>query len=181
MSKQFAISKTVEYWTFESNLTFTKKSLQVEDDVRKEKFRSFSQAEQDIMVYKIFEDKFGGFYVDLAANKFDHLSNTYGLDIFNGWKGICIEPNPYLRKDLLKYRKCSLYVNPVSNTAGGFHKFRFESHGDSAVGGLVGEDFDNKGDKETDVQLVMTTLTRILDHCCDSRRTYKLLTSCSCS
>ena len=78
--------------------------------------------------------------MDLAANDAVGLSNTLTLEQMFGWKGLCIEPNPGYMKGYL-HRKCQLVqavVGPVEDEA---VSFKFDS---GALGGIVGEGFDNK-------------------------------------
>lgn len=67
--------------------------------------QSYSQDGQDILVRDLFCNKPRGYFVDLAANDATHLSNTYALERFGNWTGICIEANPrYWYR--LAHRKC---------------------------------------------------------------------------
>jgi FkbM family methyltransferase len=128
-----------------------------------EAFRSHAQSSaQDIIILKFFNDKSDGYYVDLASNHYEEGSNTYVLDYFNRWKGVCIEPNPVYLEGLLSNRKCTLISSAVSKTAGEVVQFRF--HHSGGLGGMVGDEFDNQGsDPNEDKPLVTTTLTDILD------------------
>lgn len=85
---------------------------------------SFSAQFQDKYLARLFNFK-PGFYVDVGA--FDGISNnnTLLLDKYYNWKGICVEPNPYSYKLLLKYRKNNLNYNiAISNYKKKFYKFR---------------------------------------------------------
>lgn len=146
---------------------------------------AYTNTLQDHYVLILSNDKSGGYYVDLATNHYKLGSNTYALDIFNNWQGICIEPNPIHHIQILSHRRCELFVNPVSSKPGEEVLFRFENPGDAGLGGLgilslidiinknyifnviiggiVGEQFDNKGSNAGDVHLITTTLTSILD------------------
>lgn len=46
-----------------------------------------------------------GFFVDVGAGDGVHFSNTIRFD-FDGWQGICIEPDPRHHENLHKWRKC---------------------------------------------------------------------------
>mmetsp|Transcript_279 Transcript_279/g.510 ORF Transcript_279/g.510 Transcript_279/m.510 type:complete len:396 (+) Transcript_279:45-1232(+) len=137
-------------------------------DPPSEIFHSCSQSSmQDLVVLTIFKDKDNGYFVDLAANEWKMGSNTYTLEYFNKWKGICIEPNPQYLEGLLSNRKCKIFTNPVSAHGNETVTFRFTPNGDKRMGGLggiVGDGYDNKGSNDADVTLVTTTLTSILDH-----------------
>lgn len=85
------IGKNVKY----SILTILKK-------IRNKAFRilngqyatlSYSQEGEDLILKRIFEGKFEGFYVDVGAHHPFRFSNTY-LFYKKGWTGINIEPNP---------------------------------------------------------------------------------------
>ena len=45
--------------------------------------------------------------MDLAANDWRKLSNSYSLELHDGWKGTCIEPNIKYWDGLLQ-RACGL-------------------------------------------------------------------------
>eukprot|EP00932_Pfiesteria_piscicida_P006324 SRR837773.1625.p1 GENE.SRR837773.1625~~SRR837773.1625.p1 ORF type:complete len:252 (-),score=37.58 SRR837773.1625:275-943(-) len=60
----------------------------------KPEHKSQSQVGQDFVVLSILGCKRGGFYVDLAANDYKIISNSFLLDTEFGWQGICIEANP---------------------------------------------------------------------------------------
>mmetsp|Transcript_5607 Transcript_5607/g.9207 ORF Transcript_5607/g.9207 Transcript_5607/m.9207 type:complete len:369 (-) Transcript_5607:64-1170(-) len=126
-------------------------------------FRSHSQSMQDLVLLNILDDKNGGYFVDLATNDYQFLSNTYALEYFNKWNGVCIEPNPKYLEGLLSNRKCHIFTNPVSATNNESVTFRFSAHGNGVFGGIVGDGFDNTGSSEQDVTLATTTLTSILD------------------
>jgi hypothetical protein len=66
----------------------------------------FSQYGQDNVLYRIFENYEGGFFVDLAACWPKRLSNTYFLETCMDWSGICIEADARKVIDLVKERTC---------------------------------------------------------------------------
>ena len=100
------------------------------------KIGAYTKTLQDHYVLIFTNDKSGGYYVDLATNHYKLGSNTYALDIFNNWQGICIEPNPIHHIQILSHRRCKLFVNPVSSKPGDEVIFRFENAGDAGLGGL---------------------------------------------
>lgn len=53
----------------------------------------YGQGLEDLYLWRIFGSRRDGFYVDVGANDGCFLSNTYGL-YRQGWRGLCIEPNP---------------------------------------------------------------------------------------
>jgi FkbM family methyltransferase len=130
-------------------------------------FQSHSQIKdplrgQDLTVLEIFRNKTNGFYVDLAANMYMEGSNTYLLDDFKKWKGICIEPNPKYLEGIVSNRSCALFNCAASKSSGEVMTFRF---GGGKWGGFVGKGFDNTGEEKTeDRTVVTTTLTDILNY-----------------
>jgi len=123
-------------------------------------FKSHSQQQlQDMLVLELFHDKSYGYFVDLAANDWSHLSNSFVLEYYNRWRGVCIEPDPQYLVGLLANRKCSIFINPVSSANGDRIKFNFGG----VYGGIVGNDFDNKNAAHDSVDMYTVTLDSVLD------------------
>ena len=55
---------------------------------------STSQFQQDLWALQVNGCKRGGYYVDIGANNGVHISNTYVLDHFQGWRGLCVDAFP---------------------------------------------------------------------------------------
>ena len=53
-----------------------------------------SQARQDECVLSLLRNQTNGYFIDLASNDATILSNTYSLERYFDWNGLCIEPNP---------------------------------------------------------------------------------------
>lgn len=123
-------------------------------------FRSFSQRKQDWLLVELVKDKSDGYFVDLAANDWIKFSNTFLVEYFNNWKGLCIEPNPKYLENLLSYRKCQIFTNPVTDKRGDKVTFSF---GNNEFGGIVGKDYDNKEVNGAGADLSTVTLTDMLD------------------
>ena len=66
----------------------------------------YAQARQDELVSALLHNKTNGYFIDLAANDATVLSNTYALEKYYNWTGVCIEPNPIYWHNLTSYRKC---------------------------------------------------------------------------
>mmetsp|Transcript_16814 Transcript_16814/g.28525 ORF Transcript_16814/g.28525 Transcript_16814/m.28525 type:complete len:315 (-) Transcript_16814:380-1324(-) len=126
-------------------------------------FRAHSQkgAQQDLVILSIFNDKTDGYFVDLAANNWQLLSNTLNLEHFNKWKGVCIEPNREYLEGLLANRKCDIFTNPVSYKSGLPVTFTIRA----AFSGILGKEYDNteKSSKWRYEEMVTVTLEQILD------------------
>jgi FkbM family methyltransferase len=75
----------------------------------------FSQINQDqYFIEQISNYKKNGFFLDIGANDGIHSSNTASLEFYYGWKGICIEANPALIKNLEENRPNSIIVNSAT-------------------------------------------------------------------
>jgi hypothetical protein len=118
-----------------------------EEDRTTSQFVIGSQVKQDRIILALTEKIDSAtaknephFFVDLAANDAELLSNTLLLEE-NGWKGICIEPNPIYWYHLAK-RKCAVagaFVGGVEDMVPVNVKL------DNGVyGGIIGKDLDNK-------------------------------------
>jgi FkbM family methyltransferase len=80
---------------------------------------SYSQLGQDIEVIKFYNNKEGGFFIEIGANNGINLSNTYLLETRYNWKGICCEPIPSHFDELVKNRPNSIcYKEAVYNQSG---------------------------------------------------------------
>ena len=126
------------------------KSLPVKSVVMKQNFKAGSQLMQDEIVIAltsklrellpISQGKDSFFFIDLASNDAIQLSNTLLLEE-NGWKGLCIEPNPiYWYR--LAHRKCEV----VGTFVGGKNDMKEVdvSLTNEEEGGIVGEEMDNR-------------------------------------
>jgi len=70
---------------------------------------TYSQDGEDLLLQKLLPKK-SGVYVDVGANHPFKLSNTYLL-YKNGWRGICVEPMPFLYSVLAKWRTKDVCLN----------------------------------------------------------------------
>lgn len=67
---------------------------------------SFSQYGQDQLISRVNGHKSDGYFVDVGAFDGIVFSNTYALEKYYNWSGICIEANDVKFKDLQNNRKC---------------------------------------------------------------------------
>uniref|UniRef100_A0A7S1NIZ9 Methyltransferase FkbM domain-containing protein n=1 Tax=Eutreptiella gymnastica TaxID=73025 RepID=A0A7S1NIZ9_9EUGL len=125
-----------------------------------------SQVGQDRVVFSLLGNHSRGFFVDLAANDPKCISNTYTLEKWLGWNGICIEGNPFYIPKLRKQRDCTVIQTAVDTTAGQTVRFRVDN---MYMGGIVSRDLDNKKTKGRSITLQTQTLEGILDEHCAPR------------
>lgn len=64
----------------------------------------FSQEGEDMLLERIFEHKYNGFYVDIGSHHPQRFSNTYHLYL-KGWSGINIDPMPNSMQKFNQLRK----------------------------------------------------------------------------
>jgi FkbM family methyltransferase len=95
---------------------------------------SRSQLGQDLWVLEHLGWKKGGFFVEFGATDGVLLSNSWLLEKYFDWNGICAEPNPKLFERLQVNRSCTLTPACVYRTSGEIMKFILAD----AYGGLEG-------------------------------------------
>ena len=137
-------------------------------------FKFISQKNQDDWIIKeIFNFKKNGFFVDLAASDGVSINNTFLLEKYLDWNGICIEPLPRHYNELKKNRKCILVNECVDSTT---HTVEFISNKGvrGLANGILDTDMDNnykiRGglikqafNKNTVIKMKTKTLEEILD------------------
>lgn len=103
----------------------------------------YSQCRQDKWIIEdIFDHKEGGFFVDLGAADGIDISNTYILEKKYKWKGICIEAEDSIFKNLKLNRNC-ICVNVCIDD---YEKKQIKfTKGRGLIGGIIDQDTDNKG------------------------------------
>lgn len=79
----------------------------------------YSSFAEEWIVRDFFNDRKGGFFVDVGANHYRRYSNTYYLEKHLGWTGVAIEPQRAFEADYRKYRPKTrflpFFVSDVSN------------------------------------------------------------------
>lgn len=121
-----------------------------------------SQAGQDYWVYgDVFNEKRGGYFVDIGAHDGIYLSNTYILESRYRWSGLCIEANPVTYRSLAKNRRVPT-LNLCLDRSEGAVDFALKGE----VGGIIGPDVDNKPSAVADCEVVTlktASLNRVLE------------------
>lgn len=99
----------------------------------------------------------GGYFIDLAANDWQKDSNTYALETFDDWNGLCVEPNEVYWSGLVK-RKCTLVAAVVGGAANEIVKFATTKGG---LGGIVAANMDNALEVNNLKEFYTTTIDSI--------------------
>ena len=98
--------------------------------------KSYSQEGEDMILRRIFNDKIGGFYVDIGAHHPKRFSNTYYF-YRKGWRGINIDAMPGSMKLFKKCRKKDTNIEAaISDTEEKLIYYAFE---DPALNGFSKE------------------------------------------
>lgn len=97
----------------------------------------FSQFGQDYYLYKehFKHLKRTGTYMDVASNDAVGISNSYFFDRCLGWRGICVEGNPYYFERIFRLRTCTLVPTCVGKNDGQTVDFGLAG----GAGGIMGE------------------------------------------
>lgn len=116
-----------------------------------------SQAGQDYWVFgEVFNEKKGGYFLDIGAHNGINISNTYILEKRYGWSGICIEANPITFNILKKVRQATC-LNVCLDSDKGEVDFVLRD----AKGGILAPDLDNKEVTENTTLVRLKTLPLI--------------------
>lgn len=118
----------------------------------------YSQAGQDLWVIK---DVFGwmrnGVFLDIGAAGGIELSNTYALERYFSWRGVCIEADPRVFEELRRHRT-SLSINCCIAERTGMVQF---AERNTFYGGIVREN-DPAQARDEIIQLEAKTLREVL-------------------
>lgn len=91
--------------------------MQFRIDQRISPFQFYSQLGQDLWVVLQTDHRQNGYFVDVGAANGIELSNTYALEKFLSWDGICIEPGNEIQQ-LRSNRSCAVDDSCVSGSSG---------------------------------------------------------------
>jgi len=123
---------------------------------------TFGQCHQDMCLISRFGN-LPGYYLDLGANHPFKISNTYGLDRYYNWSGLCIEAQEDLGILFLSHRTCMLAQTLISNEETTLEFVKNKQ--DSGLSGVLGYDnSDPNSDRDTVLQRKQTfKLEDVLD------------------
>uniref|UniRef100_A0A7S1JE63 Methyltransferase FkbM domain-containing protein n=1 Tax=Eutreptiella gymnastica TaxID=73025 RepID=A0A7S1JE63_9EUGL len=122
-----------------------------------------SQLGQDQLVSLLLGEKREGYFVDLAANDPVCISNSYALEQYWGWQGLCIEGNPRYIPHLQARRACTVVHSAVDSEPNRTVQFRVDNN---FLGGIVSPELNNARARGKVITLQTRTLQEILDTNC---------------
>jgi len=73
---------------------------------------------QDRWAMEVLGYKRNGYFVDIGAHNGYNDSNSYVMEKYFDWEGICVEPNTYTEGELRKYRNCHIETSCISDVNG---------------------------------------------------------------
>lgn len=100
--------------------------------------RWYSQARQDELIMALLRHKQNGYFIDLASNDATYLSNTYAMERYYNWNGLCIEANFKYWYNLTHLRQCQIFGAVMGSPRMSPVEFRYSGN---EYGGILG--FDN--------------------------------------
>ena len=122
------------------------------------------------VIEKIFQKKKYGFFIECGAYTGAKKSNTFILEKFYKWNGICIEPNPNYFKKLKLIRGCHCFNECISGEEKIVDFLCYKT-----TGGIISDYTDNKISKINSLKMNSETyeiikmktkkLDQILDEC----------------
>jgi FkbM family methyltransferase len=79
----------------------------------------YSQFDEELIIRDFFDDRKGGFFVDVGSAQWDDLSTTYFLERYLGWHGIAIDAQAGYAEGYEKNRpKTKFFAYAVSDKSG---------------------------------------------------------------
>jgi FkbM family methyltransferase len=122
-----------------------------------------SYSEEEWCIRDFFNDKRGGYFVDVGANDYKVTSNTYYLDTVLNWTGLAVEPQREFEAAYAKYRPrtkfLSFFVSDQSNQLAKMYVLKKNSLLTSG-----NKEFTEQlGEKAKEVEVPTITLTDLLD------------------
>lgn len=109
--------------------------------------KSFSQEGEDMVLERIYEHKFDGFYVDVGAHHPMRFSNTYHF-YKKGWRGINIDGLPGSMENFNKYRKGDINIETlISDNPLEYLYYQFEEPALNTIDQELGEKRIKEGQK----------------------------------
>jgi FkbM family methyltransferase len=126
---------------------------------------SYSQFGEDRFIEAYFGSQERGIYVDIGCNHPISYSNTWKLYL-RGWRGVCVDPNPYVIRKYKKVRPKDIAIQRVVSKKG-IVEFYFSrvSHLISGVGEKLNGNWKRNKDNSDVVLCESVALSTILKEC----------------
>jgi FkbM family methyltransferase len=118
-----ALAVTSLLWVSQARLAYVVRSAAQEADQLKERYGPgrYSRNEEEWIIRDYFQDRRGGYFVDVGANHYRNDSNTFYLEKRLGWSGLAIDPQTSFADDYRRYRPhtrfLSFFISDSSNAS----------------------------------------------------------------
>lgn len=100
-------------------------------------YKYYSQIKQDQWVLSKLNNKTNGVFIDIGAHDGISMSNTYTMEKYLGWTGVCVECNKDTLPELKKNRTNPICDKAVFGETGLI--LNFNSDSDPTMSGIVDE------------------------------------------
>lgn len=110
---------------------------------------TYSQYKQDLDIIKYLNYKQNGYFIDVGATDGIDISNTYLLEKKYDWNGICIEPQEFYYKDLIKNRDCHTDNSLLFSEKGKLFDFSLTNNGLAGITDYIDAHHHAKNSKQT--------------------------------
>jgi FkbM family methyltransferase len=117
---------------------------------------------EEWLIRDFFKDRREGFFLDVGANHFRELSNTYYLETALGWSGLAIEPQTAFAAEYAQHRPRTRFVAMFASDADDRRVTLFVPPNNRAVASAT-QDFAAIGGKTDATDVPTTTLNRVLE------------------
>jgi len=110
---------------------------------------TYSQYGQDLDIIKYLNHKQNGYFIDVGATDGIDISNTYLLEKKYNWNGICIEPQEFYYKNLIKNRDCHTDNSLLFSEKGKLFDFSLTNNGLAGITDYIDAHHHAKNSKQT--------------------------------
>lgn len=136
-------------------MSISSQILTIDDGMRR-----FSRDGQDRYVLdNIFHKKHAGFFLDVGASDGISENNTFLMERFYNWKGICCECDPRDIEKLSQNRSCFIVDSPIYKNSG--ELVDFEIHCANHLSGIAGYQLEKY--RRSDSKVVRMSSINLMD------------------
>jgi FkbM family methyltransferase len=124
----------------------------------------YSQGKEELVIRHYFNDRLGGFYVDVGAWRWDKASTTAYLEKTLGWSGLAIDALPHLAGEWAANRPKAKFLNYIVTDHSGTVESFFAAGPLSSTEGDHLKDFPGANPADVrEIKVPTITLNELLD------------------
>jgi FkbM family methyltransferase len=129
-----------------------------------DRFVSYAQNAEDVILNRVFREQAEGFYIDIGAN--DPVADSVTMLFYlRGWSGINVEPGTGMHQRLVAHRTRDINLNVALSDRGGeltFHEVKSNS-GLSTVCTVLADSYRAQDLEVAERKVSVTTLARLCE------------------